>query len=98
LCHHGIERESYTGFKNVPENMLFCTIFINDSALFGRMGRIKTQYIKRASVEFMKRHKDALSTDFTENTTRITKYAIIRSKKLRNAIAGYVTRLKKAEH
>jgi len=57
------------------------------------MGRIKTQLIKRVSNDIVARHKDTLKKDYYENRAIISQLAEIRSKKLRNVIAGYVTRL-----
>lgn len=59
------------------------------------MGRIKTQQVKRTSLELFKRHGDSFKKDFTENKKLLADFAEIRSKKLRNTIAGYVTRLVK---
>jgi small subunit ribosomal protein S17e len=61
------------------------------------MGRIKTTFVKRRTKELLTIHGDAFSKDFTENKQRISKYAVIQSKKIRNIMAGYVTRLKRAE-
>lgn len=71
--------------------------FINILLLFMEMGRVKTQLIKRTGREIAAKHKDVLTADFHENRKRILQIAEIRSKKLRNAIAGYATRLVK-EH
>ena len=61
------------------------------------MGRIKTQQIKRISFELIRQHKDEFKKDFDENKTLIDGFAEIYSRKLRNMIAGYVTRLMKRE-
>jgi len=61
------------------------------------MGRIKTQQIKRATFDLVGRHKDSFKKDFTENKKIVEQFSEIRSKKLRNMIAGYVTRLMKKE-
>lgn len=60
------------------------------------MGRIKTQQIKRVSFELMRRHGESFKKDFDENKKLLAEFAEIRSKKLRNMIAGYVTRLVKS--
>ncbi|MBT4539097.1 30S ribosomal protein S17e [Candidatus Woesearchaeota archaeon] len=59
------------------------------------MGRIKTTFIKRKTKELHKMHGDNFTTDFTENKAIVGKYTEIHSKKLRNVVAGYMTRLKK---
>ena len=59
------------------------------------MGRIKTQLIKRVTTDIFDKHKDQFSDDFEANKKAVTGVADIGSKKLRNVIAGYVTRLAK---
>ena len=61
------------------------------------MGRIKTTFIKSISIQFVEQHKDKITTDFEKNKEVIGKILDIPSKKLRNVIAGYVTRLAKKE-
>jgi len=57
------------------------------------MGRIKTKKIKRITNELIGRYKDEFKQSFAENKEILTKLADINSKKLRNVIAGYATRL-----
>ena len=61
------------------------------------MGRIKTTFVKRRTKELIKSHGDKFSSDFTENKKTTDQYAQIQSKKLRNILAGYMTRLKKKQ-
>ena len=61
------------------------------------MGRIKTTLIKRKTRELLDSHGEQFTTDFTENKKITAQLAEISSKKLRNIIAGYATRLKKKE-
>ena len=61
------------------------------------MGRIKTKLIKRKTKELLKVHGENFTKDFTENKLLTNKFAIVQSKKLRNVIAGYMTRLKEKE-
>lgn len=61
------------------------------------MGRIKTMFIKRKTKELLKAQGDNFTTDFTNNKVTVEKYAKVNCKKVRNIIAGYMTRLKKAE-
>ena len=61
------------------------------------MGRIKTMFIKRQTKELLKKHGEHFTTTFDENKKMVDKYATTQCKKLRNVIAGYMTRLKKAE-
>jgi len=55
------------------------------------MGRIKTKLVKRTAHTLMKQGK--YKKTFDENKQLVTDAAIIHSKKLRNVITGYVTRL-----
>ena len=61
------------------------------------MGRIRTTLVKRTSVELIERHRDSLNANFEDNKKKIPELAEIGSKKLRNVIAGYVTKLMKRE-
>ncbi len=61
------------------------------------MGRIKTQLIKRISNKLIKEHRNEFKKDFKENKEIVSKLADIPSKKIRNVIAGYVTRLMQIE-
>ena len=59
------------------------------------MGRIKTIQIKRATIELMKLHGEEFTKEFDANQELVNKYISVPSKKLRNIIAGYATRLVK---
>lgn len=61
------------------------------------MGRIKTKLIKAKTRDLLEREPEAYSKDFTENKAALATRADIKSKKMRNAIAGYLVR-KKKEH
>ncbi|HLD88886.1 MAG TPA: 30S ribosomal protein S17e [Candidatus Nanoarchaeia archaeon] len=61
------------------------------------MGRIKTAQIKRITTALYKEHSAELTADFQKNKEVVQKLANIKSKKLRNVIAGYTTRLIKTK-
>lgn len=61
------------------------------------MGRIKTAFIKRKTKELLKKQGQFLTTDFAENKAQVNRYTTVSGKKLRNVIAGYISRLKKKE-
>ncbi|MBI2112482.1 30S ribosomal protein S17e [Candidatus Woesearchaeota archaeon] len=61
------------------------------------MGRIKTTFIKRKTKELNKVHGDHFTTDFEQNKKLTDQYVKVPSKKLRNIIAGYMTRLRRKE-
>ena len=58
------------------------------------MGRIKTQLIKRTSHELISKFGEEVKDNFDENKKIVENYSDVSSKKLRNIIAGYITRLK----
>ena len=59
------------------------------------MGRIKTTLIKRVTHELMKLHGKEFTDNFEKNKEIVNKLVNVPSKKLRNIIAGYATRLVK---
>ncbi len=59
------------------------------------MGRIKTKLIKRVTNKVVDDYSDELATSFEENKKVVTLHVDSQSKKLRNMIAGYATRLKR---
>lgn len=61
------------------------------------MGRIKTTLIKRKTRELLDAHRERFTTDFSENKKATAQLTEMYGKKLRNTIAGYITRLKKKE-
>jgi small subunit ribosomal protein S17e len=61
------------------------------------MGRIKTTFIKRKTKELLKLHGEHFTTDFDKNKEITNSSTKVNSKKLRNIISGYMTRLKKKE-
>ncbi|MDI3473784.1 MAG: small subunit ribosomal protein S17e [Candidatus Woesearchaeota archaeon] len=63
------------------------------------MGRIKTKYIKRKTKEIIGKYGDKFTTDYEENKRIISEKYKFLSKKIRNIVAGYATRLtKKSEN
>jgi small subunit ribosomal protein S17e len=59
------------------------------------MGRVDR--IKRLSYEVLDKHKSKFNENFTDNKKLLDKVAIIRSKGLKNEIAGYITKFIKNE-
>lgn len=57
------------------------------------MGRIKTKLIKRITLDLYKERGSDFKDDFEENKSLVAKYVNVPSNKLRNIIAGYITRL-----
>jgi len=57
------------------------------------MGRIKTTLVKRTSKKLLEQEPELFEKDFEKNKKILGK--TMPSKRLRNKIAGYITRLKK---
>ena len=57
------------------------------------MGRIKTTMIRRTSLRLVEEHREKFKKDFDENKEIVGSLIEVPSKKQRNIIAGYVTRL-----
>lgn len=48
-------------------------------------------------MQILDKNRDIFGTDFTGNKMALAKVAVIRSKQVRNEIAGYITRVMKDE-
>ncbi|MCX6819438.1 MAG: 30S ribosomal protein S17e [Candidatus Aenigmarchaeota archaeon] len=56
------------------------------------MGRIRTDDIKKTSRVLINKYPDKFSIDIEKNKTALNEMKVIFEKKLRNRIAGYITR------
>ena len=61
------------------------------------MGKIRPDYIKNNCMEIYKLYPEQVSTDFETNKELLTKISDVKSKKLRNRMAGFLVTLKKKE-
>ena len=61
------------------------------------MGRIKTSFVKNIAKDLFEKYSGKFTEDFTKNKEIMKPLIDVKSKKLRNVIAGYVTSLKKQE-
>ena len=59
------------------------------------MGNIRPTYIKRVAIELVRRYPDRFNADFDHNKDMVSQVTDIQNIKLRNRIAGYVTRFRK---
>lgn len=57
------------------------------------MGKVRTEHVKRIARELVERFPDKFTTDFENNKKVLESVAEIPTTKLRNKIAGYITRL-----
>ncbi len=53
---------------------------------------IKPSYIKTIGTELLVKQRENFSGSFDENKLQLAKSAVIESKRVRNRIAGYITR------
>jgi small subunit ribosomal protein S17e len=56
------------------------------------MGRIRPTYIKRVAIELVNKYPQAFSKDFENNKVMVSSLTDVYSVKMRNRIAGYITR------
>ncbi|MBD3190781.1 MAG: 30S ribosomal protein S17e [Candidatus Heimdallarchaeota archaeon] len=57
------------------------------------MGNIRSDKIKRTAKELVAKYHQQLSTEFDENKKLVDELTNVKSKRMRNRIAGYVTRI-----
>ena len=59
------------------------------------MGRVRTGFVKRQGESLMRKFKGSFSTKFDDNKKRVSEVADVPTKKLRNLVAGYITKKQK---
>jgi len=57
------------------------------------LGNVRSDKVKRAAREILRRYPDKFTSDFGENKKVIASVASIPSAKLKNNVVGYITRL-----
>jgi len=57
------------------------------------LGKVRPEHVKKIARELLERYPDRFTTNFEENKKTLKLVANIYSARLRNRIAGYVTRL-----
>ena len=60
------------------------------------MGRIKTINVKTLAEEILKSHSDKFTEEFAKNKEILQEIKPIKSKKIRNVVAGYITKKMKS--
>jgi len=58
------------------------------------LGKVRTETVKRAARELVEKFPDRFTNEYEANKLAVNELLRAPSKKLRNLIAGYVTRLK----
>ena len=61
------------------------------------MGKVRTEMIKRISLELIKKYEQSFTPNFESNKQFLREIGLDVSKKLRNKIAGYVTTVVKSD-
>ncbi|MEL9990697.1 MAG: 30S ribosomal protein S17e [Thermoproteus sp.] len=61
------------------------------------MGRVKPRYIKSMAEKLMEAYPDRFTENFDDNKKAVAELADVQSKRVRNRIAGYITRMVKAK-
>jgi small subunit ribosomal protein S17e len=56
------------------------------------LGNIRPTYIKRVAIELVQQYPRVFSADFENNKAQVNKLTTVESVKMRNRIAGYITR------
>jgi small subunit ribosomal protein S17e len=57
------------------------------------LGNVRPEHVKRLARELMQRYPDKFTADFENNKKAVQLLTTVSSVKIRNRIAGYVTRL-----
>ena len=56
------------------------------------MGAIRPAVIKRVAKELVEKYPDKFTADFNINKELVEKYTNVQTKRVRNILAGYITR------
>ena len=56
------------------------------------MGNIRPTYIKRIALDLVKKYPTVFNEDFENNKLLVEKLTDVKSVKMRNRVAGYITR------
>ena len=56
------------------------------------MGRIRTAFTKRLVNELLNKHKEKFNDNFDHNKLKIQELSNVKTKKIRNQLAGYLTK------
>ncbi|MCD6457577.1 MAG: 30S ribosomal protein S17e [Thermoproteales archaeon] len=61
------------------------------------MGKVRPTYIKRTARKLFMLYRDQFTSDFEHNKHKVAELTNVKSKTLRNRVAGYITRLVRIE-
>lgn len=57
------------------------------------MGKVRISVVKRTARKLLALYPNVFTPEFQHNKELVTKFVTVKSKKLRNQIAGYITHL-----
>ena len=57
-----------------------------------RLGNIRPTYIKRVAIELLKKYPEEFTADYEHNKKKVSELTDVAYPRMRNRIAGYVTR------
>ena len=57
------------------------------------LGKVRPEHVKKVSRELVERYRDKFSNDFQANKKALDSLIQVYSPKLKNRVAGYITRL-----
>jgi small subunit ribosomal protein S17e len=61
------------------------------------VGKVRTEMVKRTTLELIDKYSKSFNTDFDHNKKFLAELNIGVSKKMRNKVAGYATRVVKSD-
>ena len=61
------------------------------------MGKVRTEMVKRMAIELIRKYSRSFNTDFDHNKKFMSELNIGVSKKMRNKVAGYATRVVRSD-
>jgi len=61
------------------------------------VGKVRTEMVKRLSLELIEKYPKSFNTEFDQNKKFLTELNVGVSKKMKNKVAGYVTRVVKSD-
>jgi len=61
------------------------------------LGKVRIETVKRISRELLRRYPERFTGEFESDKEAVNELVVTESKRLRNRIAGYITRLKVVE-
>jgi small subunit ribosomal protein S17e len=61
------------------------------------VGKVRTELVKRVAIELIDKYPKSFNTEFDHNKKFLTELNIGVSKKMRNKVAGYATRVVRSD-